>query len=443
MLIGTYRDMMSDEDLKEKNKLLHTKLKSTDFFKKDFIKYVSRDNPILDVNNYDGGKEDRDRFRCQLKKVIDECFAKIEIPATWLMLSLYIRMEVPRIVTLIELEEIAGELQIDPDELQIALWVFHHIMGIFLYYPSLEALKDVVICDVKVIYDSITELIKNTFSIDNIGQAAADIFRDKAKFSEDDLQKAVRKADYPESLLPLKKLVILLEYLNIMICLTPMPSEKTATTTTEYFMPSILRGVKAEKLNICSCFSDPAALLLCYECGYIPLGLFSAMITNIISLIISLKLKDWDLNENTMHRNKIVFRVGTDNDIVTLISRPKYIKIIVSRECDSIFSRLLWKVKSILPRTSHTQTPTCVQVRKVVTSSLAEVASRMNYKIDLKPSLAFNCPCRRGSDHICMLDSESDTHVKCQSRLTRIPLSTRQRAWFDDPDAISSEYKCS
>ena len=128
------------------------------------------------------------------------------------------------------------------------------------------------------------------------------------------------------------------------------------TTTTEYFMPSILRGVKAEKLNICSCFSDPATLLLCYECGYIPLGLFSAMITNILSL----KLKDWDLNEETMHRNKIVFRVGTDNDIVTLISRPKYIKIIVSRECDSIFSRLLWKVKSILPRTSHPQTHTCV-----------------------------------------------------------------------------------
>ncbi len=56
-------------------------------------------------------------------------------------------------------EVLAGELGIDRDELQIALWFFHHVMGIHLYYKEVKELEDVVICDVKVIFDSITNLV--------------------------------------------------------------------------------------------------------------------------------------------------------------------------------------------------------------------------------------------------------------------------------------------
>ena len=54
-----------------------------------------------------------------------------------------------------------------------------------------------------------------------------------------------------------------------------------------------------------------------YECGYMPLGIFSSLIIGLVSQ-----------NE----RNKIEFQVGDDGDSVTLISRPTYMEIVVFRE---------------------------------------------------------------------------------------------------------------
>ena len=54
--------------------------------------------------------------------------------------------------------------------------------------------------------------------------------------------------------------------------------------------------------------------MLHFECGYVPLGVFPAMITKIISQ----KLKDWDLNTESLRRkNKIEFRVGKNNDVAS------------------------------------------------------------------------------------------------------------------------------
>ncbi len=55
----------------------------------DIVQFASEGQPVLDVNNYDGGEEDRSHFRNVLK---DVSFAEVEIPAAWLMLSLYVRI---------------------------------------------------------------------------------------------------------------------------------------------------------------------------------------------------------------------------------------------------------------------------------------------------------------------------------------------------------------
>ncbi len=38
---------------------LRGKLKDTDFYDKDIVHFASEGQPVLDVNNYDGGEEDR------------------------------------------------------------------------------------------------------------------------------------------------------------------------------------------------------------------------------------------------------------------------------------------------------------------------------------------------------------------------------------------------
>ncbi len=127
MLVGTFLVEFGKNggDLKERDLLLQTKFKH-------LVEYGSDEQLVLAVNNESGGKADIDKLRSSLEKVIKRCFGKIKIPASWLMLSLYIRFKGEPTLKLNECEVLAGELEIDHDELQIALWFFHHMMGIHL-----------------------------------------------------------------------------------------------------------------------------------------------------------------------------------------------------------------------------------------------------------------------------------------------------------------------
>ncbi len=214
MLVGTFLDEFEKNggDLKERDLLLQTKFKH-------LVEYGSDEQLVLAVNNKSGGEADVDKLRSSLEKVIKRCFGKIKIPASWLMLSLCIRFKGDPTLKLSECEVLAHELGIDRDELQIALWFFHHMMGIHLYYKEVKELEDVVICDVKVIFDSITNLVKNSFSFNNAGKEVADRFKKKAEFSQDSLD--VASSGQTDSLIPVAKLVMLLEYLNILTTLPP------------------------------------------------------------------------------------------------------------------------------------------------------------------------------------------------------------------------------
>ncbi len=144
------------------------------------MEYGSDEQLVLAVNNESGGKADVDKLRSSLEMVI-RCFGKIKIPASWLMLSLCIRFEGVPTLKLNECEVLAGELEIDRD------WFFHHMMGIHLYYKEVKELEDVVICDVNVIFNSITNLVKNSFSFNNAGKHVADHFKETAQFSQESL----------------------------------------------------------------------------------------------------------------------------------------------------------------------------------------------------------------------------------------------------------------
>ncbi len=431
MIVGTHRDEVSnDEEFVKHDELLQGKITNTDY--EDIVEFASEDHLILDINNFNGGEIDRKHFQDALLRVIDGSFAEVEIPAAWLMLSLYIRIMERRIMPLKELEALSGEIQINPKELQVALWFFHRIMGLFLYYPELEELKDVVICDVRVVFDSITELIRNTFLFKKVGKKAAEKFRNTAQFTKEDLERAIKKSTSEKELISLEKLVKLLEYLNILTTVTPnseeCPSASNVSLSQDvtYFMPSILRSVKASELIVEPSPSDPASLMIRYECGYVPLGVFSCMITNLISQI-EKHLIDWYLKDKSVKKNMVKFRDGVGNEI-TLISRPKYIEVVFSK-CSSAPSTL----------------PEPPRVRSVIMSTLETVTSHMNYHFNLKPSFAFRCLEHSGQDNLCKLSvtSEEKYSISCPHGLEKshpIPLQWKHRVWFDGKSKFLKDF---
>ena len=391
MFVGTHADQVSKEEFQEKDKLLQKKIRNTEFFGKDIIEFASEDQLMLSVDNMNGSEDEMDGIRGVLERVIEKCFEKVTIPASWLLFSLYMRSKKVRTMSLEECEKLAKKAGISPSELQEALWFLHHRVGVLLYYPEVKALKGTVICDIQVVFDSASNLIRNTFTFDKVGLSLSEKFREKAQFSLQDVVKAT--SGHTDALIPLENLVKLLEYLGILTAIPHTPSAGVRGEPT-YFMPCVLKSARASELIVPSCSdSDPAPLILRYNCGYVPVGVFPSMITNLVSQ----QREGWEMIEEGLFKNKVQFQVGGDFDTVTLISHPRYFEIVVSRS-------------------SSFRTPTeslCAHVRSTIESTLNTVTSHMNYHFSMGYKLGFECPTHPGREHFCVVADASAWNIAC------------------------------
>ena len=413
MFVGTHADQVSKEEFQEKDKLLQKKIERTEFFDKDIIEFASEDQLMLSVDNMNGNEDEMDGIRCVLERVIEKCFERVMIPASWLLFSLYMRSKKVRTMSLKECEKLAKKAGISPSELQEALWFLHHRVGVLLYYPEVEALKGTVICDIQVVFDSASNLIRNTFTFDKVGKSLSKKFREKAQFSLQDVVKAT--SGHTDALIPLENLVKLLEYLGILTAIPHTPSADVRGEPT-YFMPCVLKSARASELSVPSCSdSDPAPLILRYDCGYVPVGVFPSMITNLVSQ----QREGWEMIEHGLYKNKVQFRVGEDLDTITLISRPRYFEIVVSRS-------------------SSYRTPTeslCARIRSTIESTLNTVTSHMNYHFSMGYKLGFECPIHPGKGHFCIQSKISTRNFEClQHSKVKLPVCLADhpnlKVWF-------------
>ena len=410
MFVGTHRDLVTESEFKEKDHLLQQKIKNTEFYDKGIVEFASDDQLMLAVNNLSGDQDEIDGIRAVLERVIKKSFEKVPIPAAWLMLSLYIRKKGCRTMTLAECERIASKVGIGPEELQEALWFLHHHIGVLLYYPEVESLKGTVMCTAQVLFDSATNLIKNTFTFDKVGKAASEKFREKAQFSLEEAKEAL--SCHTDDLIPLEKLVELLQHLNILTVI--LTSRADGTTERNFFMPCVLRSARASDLSVPLKPSDPAPLMLHYECGYVPMGVFPAMITNLVSQ----RLEDWQIIHKDLRKNRVRFYVGEDYDIVSLLSHPWFIEIVISRNASS---EALVPVESV-----------CASVRRVIQSTLHTVTSSMNYSFSMEYQFGFECPTHPGRQHLCVLRKVGDKNMLCLNPKKHIPVAvqSRHKVWF-------------
>jgi hypothetical protein len=409
MFVGTFRDQVSNEEFEEKDRLLRMKIESTPFYERGIVEFASEDQLMLAVNNMSGDQAEIDEIRRILVKVIKKSFKKIDIPTSWLVLSLQIRRRKLRTMSLEACEALAKEVRIDPKELQDALWFLHHHVGVLLYYPDIPALESTVICDVQVVYDSASNLIKNTFTFERVNQMESKKFQDTAQFSLKNVEEAT--SQYTDDSIPLKKLVKLLQYLGI---LTVVPSTSTSSSVENaeeptYFMPCVLKSARASELKI-PCL-DPAPLLVCYDCGYVPVGVFPSLITHLVS---QQQRLGWKIIEKGIFKNKVDFHVGSNYDTITLISRPRYLEIVVRRS----------------------DTLLCLNVRKVIQSILRTATFNTNYHFSMPYKFGFECPLHPGREHLCIYEKESAKKMLCLKDLKMkrpVDLESRHTVWFGLP----------
>lgn len=412
-IIGTHKDLVSEDQIVDFDEKLQSSIRSTEFFSEDLVQFSSAHRMIFSIDNMHGGAEEIKKIRKFLEHGMKRHFKKLSIPAAWLVLSLCLRKREERTASLQSVLKLAGELRITASDAKLALWFLHHCAGVIMYFPDVLELKDTVICDIQVVYDSVTKLVVNTFKFGSVSEEASERFRSTGQFSWDDIRKAT--ANVSGDYVPLKKLITLLEHLKI---ITPIaqPVEKSGLV---YFMPCVLQSATHEELDewldsTSHPLPPPVPLFIRYHSGYAPMGVFPAMITHLVAQ------KKLVLVEEGIKKNRVRFRFGED-DTVTFISHPRYYGVHIERERNS-------------------QTPThelCGDIREMIQTTLQTVTSQTNYGYSARFELSFECPKHPGREHFCSVSSDTSSPtpeimhcMKDTNKPEKLKMEDQHLAWF-------------
>ena len=128
LLVGTYKDLATEDGIKAAEESLKQKVESAEYFKRDMIHYPFPGQLIFPIDNTQD--EDVQKLRKVLEDIIHKRFPRLSLPASWLALEFALRNAGVKILTLKDCQKIAKLYGItSKKELKKALLFFHDVYG--------------------------------------------------------------------------------------------------------------------------------------------------------------------------------------------------------------------------------------------------------------------------------------------------------------------------
>ena len=464
LLFGTYKDeadKICPERISQMNTTLREQFENTELCQKSLLLKASDKELFYSLNNKTGDESEMSPIRKDIEKIIKGYFPPLPIPASWLMFRVILNLLQKPIVTLAECRKIADHVQM-ATPVREAIWFFHHNIGSLMHYPDIPSMENVVICDSQVVFDTTSELIIDTYKIENrdskIPQGAVDDFHKNGRFSLEHINHRT-EAGRRNNRLSLKQLVDLLKHHNIIAEISSdqdsqeqlesnqeqilqqftadqessvqaKPDPKLSAQTTKcqpiFMMPAVLQDASEEELELIS-KQEAAPLMIQFLSGFVPFGVFCASVASLIARQDSF-LPKWELHGQPM-KNKVTFCIEHTFH-ATLISRPQILEIRVERDSKARNKRSLPNV--------------CSTVRQTVDETLKAVITKMKYNAFAESEtpvcpteksfeFAFTC-CKEEShsDHFMKVNKDNDGYFAvCTKDSVAINIEEKHLTWFN------------
>ena len=409
-----------DQELKKKNEDISTITCHFD----ELLFHPADDQHFIALDNFKGTDADLDPLRVHLQKMFNSFFkgAQLRIRPTQLLLGIVLRKEYD-IVSMDDCIDIGRALNMVEEEVRFSVWYLDRWVGALIYQPEIEDdwFKKYIICSPQVVFDSISSLIVEVL-LDlhcpedrsrDLGFTPAEKknWTEKGQFSLEMVKRCQTKELKGKveqgKLIPVDKLVTFLEHSHL-LALIPESNKVMC------FIPAILECAKPEELTKSppSDIDTPSPIKITFKNGYVPIGMFCAMISRLVSRgsaregILGIK---WELVESGVKRNLASFRVDSKKHIVTLIAHVN-----------------CYEIRFIRQERSHSLHDLC----SYVLSAVLYVIKEVNDNID--PIIAFDCKCSRQESssygHLCRLSLGMNTTIGCDH--CEISLTADQEHWF-------------
>ena len=375
-LVGTHSDCVKEDKISEVNLTL------SDIIQKGKHKHVWQDsagNYMFTVNNRTSGDEKYEDQAAELiRKNIFELLQKREIydvPITWVLLELEIRRKCQN-KSYIYFKDILdmcieSDLNMNEQEIVSALQFFH-LLGVLLYFKELKDVCDIVITDLKWLFNNLTNIVCCTF--DDHKRIFTDGY---LKFKNNGLltEEFINHTDLRLDNISVAYFTELLKFLKIIVPVEP----DDFCPKNSYFMPCLLPYSPLHKQNEFSCEDVEPLQIQFKSLNTLPRGAFCFLVVYLLQCKSELDFKPkWtkDKSNPQIFSNLVTFYTNTSY-CITLVDRFFYLEVQINM-----------KLAENKPQCCNIY----FQVKKIIMESLKEVCKQMRLQYS-DICFGFNCHC--------------------------------------------------
>ena len=385
VLIATHLDQLMNQEgqriikVEEVNDPLKELFRNMEFHDQAFLTHPKEDEKstiFIPINNHSGDKEEIKQLQIFIRQVIDDRFSSVQLPSSCLFFHLLLHHHYensPGVCKLEDCQALARGCGLDENNVPQVLLYIHRSLGTILFYEDVPGLNELVVCDPNVLFRSISQLVAVSFGGGRTHHTLAAEIRKTGEIPERVLERIGTQPS--NSLLTNEDIIKVLQHFKI---LTELPSDDGMV----YFMPCLLQPDYSPELS-CEALEAlcPPPLLVRFDCNYIPVGVFSALVVN-------LTRSSWELDQDSRYRNHILFHTDDAFPVdglssVELIVYPAYLE----------FHSTITSYKEQEPEEIH---KFCMKVRKTVVYTLRSILGLHEHTKKAKFQLGFYCP---GSFH--------------------------------------------
>ena len=417
LLLGTFKDEIgkpphSKAWLERQEKLLKEQLRETNFYKEGLIEFSDKpeDGDILyQINNKSGGEKEVKEYREIFNNYLTTKFAKYEIPAKWLEFGICLkRLAKQKAVNTLSLTECLAvgksrQLRMKEESISAALHFLHKYTGLTMYFPDCEKLKHIVVCNPKIVFTSINELVFEIYDSKTgpISRAKCQKLFETGHFSREDFEQMYKS----DKLLPLDVFIPLLLHLNII-----------APSKSQYFFPAILRSATADSLAYNHKEGYPEPLCISFQTGFLPLGFVCSLTAQLTNE------ETFELCDRELFKNKVEF-VVKKRYIITLVYWPKYCEFRTSLPPKPKYYKELEE--------------NCSFFRDTICKAIDTVLDLLTQRSE-SPTymLGFKCPSCSSTDFghepiaVFKINSNVKEEIKCNKCKVRPDIETSMNPWL-------------
>ena len=432
-VVGTHTDQLgssADTRIAELNQEIHSLIHKNGF--QDIVQYADthKNQVIFPVDNTSESDEDFKFIRSNVNSLIDgRKEFNIEYPVSYLLLCLDLQNEKKKVLTLDEFRALAARHGIEGDHVFQLLHFLHLRIGIVRYYDE-EGLRDIVIIEPQILFNTITDLVIKTFSCKALTSSEMNEFEKKGLLTASMLESVINSDEMKKGILPAsafkneifsgekispEKFLLLLVHLRIIT-----PFRTSSNQEEKYFIPCVLNH--ASKSSGEKQKTDILPLAVKFQCSHCPKGVFGVLVTHLMApeLDEDTALADtkFSLMQDKIFKDQVSFKVVSSgfHDEVSLTVYSSHLEI-------NFFPDLF-------EDRDFPITEACCNVREIVEKSLLASLGSLHYSRDrVKPEMCLQCsdcpelhPVIKGKFH----------RIYCSKtqRSSRIP--PKGRCWYGE-----------